>query len=141
MAKKHNIMECTDGTKIEFFEQPIFEDENLNLIGFDVVIKVITNLGKVYGLGFNQKRYEEFSKIVNQFREIHDTYKCPFFCYDSWKRIGNHISASSGFWFRIFGYGLHFTNRNPSFSERNGFNFMLKLPFGWRMKFLKPRNK
>ena len=69
-------------------------------------------------------------------------YKFPFFCYAGWgeEKTKNCIKNGAGFWFRIFwGYGLHFTNGRKNFSERNGYEKRLHLPFGWRAKILKPR--
>lgn len=68
--------------------------------------------------------------------------KFPFFCYAWWncEKMKGCIRNGSGFWFRIFwGYGLHFTNGMKLFSERNGYEKRIPLPFGWRMKFIKPR--
>lgn len=69
-------------------------------------------------------------------------HKFPFFCCAGWidKKQFEGMRTGSGFWFRIFwGYGLHFTNGMKLFSERNGFEKRLKLPFGWRVKFIKPK--
>jgi len=69
-----------------------------------------------------------------------DKYPFPFFCCAGWKRQQPKDFSGSGFWFRIFwGYGLHFTNGMKLFSERNGYEKRLKLPFGWRVKIIKPR--
>lgn len=59
-------------------------------------------------------------------------FQCAF-----WKRKKKNDFSGSGFWFRILGYGLHFTNGVLAYSERNGFKKFLKLPFGFRCKFLK----
>ena len=61
--------------------------------------------------------------------------KWPFFSYAYWKK--DNPFSGSGFWFRILGYGLHFTDAPPLFSERNGYTKKIKLPFGFRMGFLK----
>ncbi len=60
-----------------------------------------------------------------------------FFKCAGWKRDKDHPFSGSGFWFRLFGYGLHFTNAEPLFSERNGYEKRLKLLSGWRVKFIK----
>lgn len=43
-------------------------------------------------------------------------------------------------WFRFGrnGYGLSLKRTSMLFSERNGYDKYLKLPFGWRLKLLKP---
>jgi hypothetical protein len=71
-------------------------------------------------------------------------YKFPFFCCAGWreakeeKDLERGMGHGSGFWFRIFwGYGLHFTNGRKLFSERNGYEKRLHLPFGWRVKIIK----
>lgn len=46
-------------------------------------------------------------------------------------------NATKGFWIRLFGFGIHVTNSPPLFSERNGLERRIILPFGYRMKFLK----
>jgi hypothetical protein len=60
-----------------------------------------------------------------------------FLQFASWKRDNPDFYTGSGFWFRFFGYGLHFTNGRMSFSERNGYVKIRRLPFGWRFKPLK----
>jgi hypothetical protein len=40
-------------------------------------------------------------------------------------------------WMRFFGRGFSFFNYPPLFSERNGYQKIFKLGFGWRFKFLK----
>ncbi len=62
-----------------------------------------------------------------------------FFKFQSWNLDGDYykLMKSKGFWFSVFGYGLHFTNSLLLFSERNGFVNYLSLPFGFRVKFLK----
>lgn len=58
--------------------------------------------------------------------------------YSYWKTpTGFHSLNGSGFWFRIFGWGLWVSNGSFSFSERNGYGKVRKLPFGWHWKFLK----
>jgi hypothetical protein len=57
--------------------------------------------------------------------------------YVYWKRDADHPVAGAGAWFRIFGWGLWFSNGNLSFSERNGYKKVRKLPFGWRWGILK----
>jgi hypothetical protein len=52
-----------------------------------------------------------------------------FFQFESWKSDPKHYFTGSGCWFRIFGYGLHFTNGYPSFSERYGYIKKIKIPF------------
>ena len=65
-------------------------------------------------------------------------HKFPFFCCAGWMRKKGEFHPGSGFWFRIFwGYGLHFTNGPMLFSERNGYEKRMKLPFGWRVKIIK----
>jgi len=41
-------------------------------------------------------------------------------------------------WFRIFGYGIMVTKREPLFSERYGYEKFYSLMFGWRIKFIYP---
>ena len=60
-----------------------------------------------------------------------------FFQLDCWKRESKCDFHGSGLWFRIFGYGLHFTNGRPLFSERYGYTRKIKLPFNFRCGFLK----
>lgn len=63
-----------------------------------------------------------------------------FFQFESWNDKENFYRedpVSKGMWFRLFGYGLHFTNSMLLFSERNGHTKYLKLPFGFRVRFLK----
>lgn len=58
--------------------------------------------------------------------------------YAFWRRNKQfHLEFGSGGWFRIFGWGLWFSNGRLNFSERNGHVRIIKLPFGWRMGFLK----
>lgn len=66
--------------------------------------------------------------------------KHRFLEYAYWKRDDTNDYFGSGFWFRIFGYGLWFSNGALNFSERNGYKKIRKLPFGWRMGFLKRGN-
>lgn len=67
-------------------------------------------------------------------------YKFPFFCCAGWLKDKKTGRGGSGFWFRIFwGYGLHFTNARLNFSERNGYEKINKIGFGWRIKIIKPR--
>lgn len=40
-----------------------------------------------------------------------------------------------GFWFRIFGRGLHITNAAPVFSERYGYTKTIRV-FGVKIKYL-----
>lgn len=50
------------------------------------------------------------------------------------------IYGTTGFWFRLYGYGLHVCNRardEALFSERYGFKRALYI-FGWRIEVLKP---
>lgn len=69
-----------------------------------------------------------------------------FLKFESWKDEHHFIyrqrgflrsSNTKGFWIRIFGYGIHVTNRFPLFSEHISY----KLPFGYRLKFLKKDKK
>lgn len=79
------------------------------------------------------------SPVKNAYWKISVT-KYPFFCGASWSPKHPELGLpreGSGFWFRIYGYGLHFTNEPKLFSERNGHRKFLPLPFGWRMKLLK----
>lgn len=58
--------------------------------------------------------------------------------YAFWRRNNEfHLENGSGCWFRIFGWGLWFSNGPLSFSERNGYVRVNKLPFGWRYGILK----
>lgn len=90
-------------------------------------------------------RPEDHPDIKGRFRSApvrssyFDKVKYPFFCWAKWKENESNPATrvGTGFWFRIFGYGLHFTNGRLNFSERNGFQKPLKLPFGWRVKTLK----
>lgn len=60
------------------------------------------------------------------------------FEYAYWKRDDEFSAITgTGFWFRILGWGLWFCNSPLSFSERNGYIKVRKLPFGWRWGFLK----
>lgn len=45
--------------------------------------------------------------------------------------------ARKGFWIRFFGWGIHVTNSQPLFMERNGFVKTYKLPRGYRFRFLR----
>lgn len=71
--------------------------------------------------------------------------KWPFFCCAGWrqskdeKEFKRQMGHGSGFWFRFLGYGLHFTNGRMLFSERNGLEKRLHLPFGWRVKIIKKK--
>ena len=50
------------------------------------------------------------------------------------------MAWDEGFWFRIFGYGLHVKlskNHNPLFSERNGYRKAWYL-LGLKWEILKP---
>lgn len=62
-----------------------------------------------------------------------------FFCGMAWAaRCGG--SAHSGFWFRIYGYGLHVCTRpreRALFSERYGYAKAL-YAFGLRLEWLVP---
>lgn len=60
-----------------------------------------------------------------------------FIEYAYWKRDADFIYGGCGFWFRIFGYGLSFSNSQLTFSERNGYKKFLKLPCGFRCNILK----
>lgn len=60
-----------------------------------------------------------------------------FFQFHSWSRDASDDFMGAGCWFRIFGHGLHFNNGQLLFSERNGHSKFLKLPFGYRVKFLR----
>lgn len=55
----------------------------------------------------------------------------------AWRRSKSEFMDGTGFWVRFFGWGLWFSNGPLSFSERNGYKKFVKLPFGWRMGFLK----
>ncbi len=54
--------------------------------------------------------------------------KYPIFCYAKY---------DDTFWFRIFGYGLHFTTAPMMYSERNGIEKRIRIWKNWRMKGLK----
>ena len=60
-----------------------------------------------------------------------------FFQFVNWKRYYPNDWIGNGCWFRIFGWGLHFTNGEETFSERQKLVKTLKLPFGYRVKCLK----
>ena len=62
-----------------------------------------------------------------------------FFQFASWKPDPEFPGmGGSGCWFRIFGYGLHFTNAPHTFSERNGFKRIKNVPFtSYRWSVLK----
>jgi len=51
-----------------------------------------------------------------------------------------HFTEDGFFWFRVFGFGLHFSDRNkrtPLFSERNG--YVKRLHFAnWSIGYLNP---
>lgn len=53
-------------------------------------------------------------------------------------RIFCSYKSDKGFWFRVFGYGLNFTQswRPMLFSERNGYKKYITL-FGWRITWLR----
>ncbi len=54
------------------------------------------------------------------------------------KLLCHHISKSKDlFWFRIFGFGLHFKKSKPLFSERHGYKKLIQLGFGWRTGILR----
>jgi hypothetical protein len=60
----------------------------------------------------------------------------PFYA-TAWR---NRQHAATGFFFRLFGYGLHVSTRKPEaalFSERYGYRKALYL-FGLRFEVLKP---
>lgn len=50
---------------------------------------------------------------------------------------GYLVAWKWGFWFRLFGHGLHVTSQQPFFSERYGFRRGLRV-FGWKFERLKP---
>ena len=60
-----------------------------------------------------------------------------FLQMESWTRETPDDWMGSGCWIRFFGWGLHFTNGPKHFSERNGYEKRLHLPFGYRVKFLR----
>lgn len=67
-------------------------------------------------------------------------HKFPVLCWAFWSPKHKEVGFSGcgyGLWFRIYGYGIHFTNEPKLFSERNGYKKSLPLPFGWRIKLLK----
>lgn len=47
-----------------------------------------------------------------------------------------HVSRDC-IWFRFFGRGFSLFSYAPLFSERNGYQKVIKLGFGWRFKVLK----
>lgn len=51
----------------------------------------------------------------------------PFFCGMTWR---------TGFWFRIYGYGLVICNDPPLFSERYGHRKVLRVR-GWKIELLR----
>jgi hypothetical protein len=55
------------------------------------------------------------------------------FSGEAWRLADNW-----GFWFRIFGRGLHVTNSAPVFSERYGYTKSFRI-FGVKIKYL-PNN-
>lgn len=64
--------------------------------------------------------------------------KHRFFEFASWNRDDEFREISGvGFWFRICGWGLWFAKRPLTFSERNGFRKVRRLPYGWRWGYLK----
>jgi hypothetical protein len=64
-----------------------------------------------------------------------------FFQLESWndplERPLTGRKARKGFWFRIFGKGLHVSNDPPNFSQRHGYTKYLNLPLGYKMTWLK----
>jgi len=68
-----------------------------------------------------------------EFKIKHRPFEYAFWKNDSKFYPGN----GDGFWFRIFGWGLWFSNGRLHFSERYGHRKIRKLPFGWRFGFLK----
>jgi hypothetical protein len=56
---------------------------------------------------------------------------------ESWNIKHNNDLTSKGFYIRIFGVGIKISNCDLSFSERNGYEKYLRLPFGYKLKFLK----
>lgn len=60
-----------------------------------------------------------------------------FFQIRIWKRNESFPFTGYGFCIRIFGYGFMITNSLILFSERNGYVKFYRLPFGYRLKFLK----
>jgi len=48
------------------------------------------------------------------------------------------LSFKGGFWFRLFGYGLSVNDIPPTFSQRNGYSKMIRLPMGYKATFLRP---
>lgn len=63
-----------------------------------------------------------------------------FFQIETWSDDGDDY-LGSGCWFRIFGFGLHFTNGRVSFSERYGYEKFFKIPFTkYRFNILKRKN-
>ena len=52
-------------------------------------------------------------------------------------------NADEAFYFRVLGFGLWFASYRkwrPLFSERNGYQRVIRFWPGWRMKFLTPWN-
>ncbi len=64
--------------------------------------------------------------------------KHRFLEYAAWNKQERKCHPSTGFWFRIFGYGVHIVNSPLLFSERHGYTKIRKLPFGFRLKYLTP---
>jgi hypothetical protein len=48
-----------------------------------------------------------------------------------------HHGYPGGFWVRLFGVGISVSHRPLMFSERHGYTHVLRLPGGWKVKFLK----
>lgn len=62
---------------------------------------------------------------------------CGFISGSAWSfRDNRECRREWGFWFRIFGRGLHVTNAGTVFSERYGYTKNIRL-FGVKVKYLK----
>lgn len=59
-----------------------------------------------------------------------------FFQLYAWRRMnGYYIDA--GCWFRIFGWGLHFSNRPLHFTDITSKRRFIKLPFRYKVALLR----
>lgn len=108
--------------------------------------KICFGCGKEFYFLASPMRCEEClnNKVKIQSNTVKDSYfkidiKYPFFFWDSWTPTPiteTYIRKSYGLWFRFWGWGLHFTNAEKTFSERNAYKKFLPLPFVWRVKIL-----